>query len=152
MTAISRGFPGVMCHSVGLDETYESIVWDGGTPLPSKQTLDEWISANQNAPISNRHITVLAFRNRYTLQEKVAIELAAADNPSGTIEQRTFTATIRSFLKDMDNATYIDLDRADTRFGVNTLEQYGVIGVGRAVIILDGPITEIERSILTELQ
>lgn len=144
--AIARGFPGVQCHSVGVDDAYESLVWDAGNPIPSKGTLDEYIAANgANANIVSR-VTVLGFRNRFTLNEKVATELAAADNPSATMQQRQLSASVRVLLRDLETSTFVDLQRADLRQGVTMLEQYGLIGQGRALQILDAPITEIERS------
>ena len=144
--AIQRGFPNVMCHSVGIDDSYESIVWDSGSPLPTKVTLDEWIAANPVLSKINRRITVLAFRNRFSMNEKVAIELASADNPSADMQTRVLSATLRSFLSDAYKATYIDLDRPDTRGGIMSLEQFGILTSGRALIILDAPVTELERS------
>ena len=44
-------------------------------------------------------------------------------------------------------AEWIDLERADTRSGVQTLEAVGLIGVGRALEILDAPIEEDERPV-----
>ena len=75
-----------MCHSQGIDDSYESIVWDAGSPLPSKELLDTWIEANPNMSFVDRHITVLAFRNRFTLAEKVAIELASQINPADPMQ------------------------------------------------------------------
>lgn len=143
--AIQRGFPGVHCHSVGIDDSYESLVWDSGNPLPSQTTLDEWIAANPEVIISNKRVTVLAFRNRFTVNEKIATEFAGVDDPAATPQVRQFAAAIRVILRDTDNATFIDLDRPETRQGVNMLEQYGIIGTGRAAIILDSPVLDVER-------
>lgn len=41
--AIGEGFPGVEATSAGDGSVYEDIVWTGGSPLPSKATLDAWI-------------------------------------------------------------------------------------------------------------
>lgn len=146
MEAISRGFPGVHCHAVGLDDTYESIVWDGGVALPSKQTLDEYIAANGASGSTSSRVTVLAFRNRFTTNEKIATEMAAIDDPAATPQQRQYAAAVRVLLRDTASAAYIDLKRTDTRQGVMMLEQLGIIGTGRALVILDSPITELERS------
>jgi len=81
-------------------------------------------------------LTRLEFRNRFTLTEKVAIELAAADNPSNTMQQRQLAATLRVFLDDLAAASYVDETRADTRAGVRALAQYGLIAAGRADEIL----------------
>ena len=83
-----------------------------------------------------RHVTRLAFRNRFTAAEKVAIELAALDNE----ETRVQAATIRAYMKDVDAATFIDLDRVDTRAGVQLLETVGLLAAGRAAEVLDAPV------------
>jgi hypothetical protein len=72
--------------------------------------------------------------------------MAALDNPSASIEQRAQAAALRADLKDQEQATYIDLDRADTRAGVQMLEAAGLIGVGRAAQILDAPVQDVERA------
>ncbi len=82
-------------------------------------------------------ITKLAFRQRFTSQEKATMEIAALDNPAAPMEQRALSATLRANEKDVQAATYIDLMRADTRAGVMALEQYGLIAAGRAAVILD---------------
>lgn len=95
--------------------------------------------------VEDRRVTRLAFRNRFTQAELVAMEMAALDNPAGTSSQRQAAAGLRVMLANVDAATFIDLSRADTRAGVQQLEAAGIIGAGRAAAILDGPITEVER-------
>lgn len=90
-------------------------------------------------------MTVYAFRNRFTETEKVAIELAALDDPSSTSEKRTAAAGVRAMLADLAAATYINRTNAGTRAGVERLEAAGIIGAGRAAAILDTPITQLER-------
>lgn len=90
-------------------------------------------------------ITKLAFRNRFTQAEKVGIEIASLDNPSAPMLQRAQAAALRAAQADQRDATYIDLDRADTRAGVEQLEVAGLIAAGRAAQILDTPPTEAER-------
>ena len=102
----------------------------------------------QDAPVVPRVITKLAFRNRFTLNEKAAIEFAAIDNPSGTLEQRLQSAALRAMLKDVDVASFIDLDRPDTRSGVEQLETIGILSAGRASAILNGEIADSERPIV----
>lgn len=87
-----------------------------------------------------RRITKLAFRNRFTQAEKATIELAALDNPSASIGQRQMAASLRASMKDQEVAQYVDLERADTRAATQGLESAGLIGAGRALQILDGPI------------
>lgn len=90
-------------------------------------------------------ITRLAFRNRFTQAEKVALELAALDDPAATLVQRQQAAAIRVHLADVNASTFVDLARDDTRAGVQALETGGLIGVGRALQILDAPVEAHER-------
>jgi hypothetical protein len=102
--------------------------------------------ANPPAPAAARHITPLAFRNRFTTAEKVAIELAALDSPAAEMSLRQQAAALRASLRDVESATFIDLDKADTRARVQGLESAGVIGEGRALEILDGAIQDSEKA------
>jgi hypothetical protein len=90
-------------------------------------------------------ITRLAFRNRFSQAEKVALELAALDDPAATLVQRQQAAAIRVHLADVSASTFIDLGRDDTRAGVQALETGGLIGAGRALEILDAPVEAHER-------
>jgi hypothetical protein len=92
-------------------------------------------------PVPKRYITKLAFRNRFTSQEKVALEIAALDDPSKTMQERSLSARLRVNQVDVQAATYIDLDRPDTREGVMALESIGLLAAGRALTILDAPVT-----------
>lgn len=143
--AISNGFPGVFCHAAGDGSLYENIVWDGGLALPTKEALDAWIASNTVS--TSTRITVLAFRNRFTSAEKVAIELASLDNPAATMEQRQLAASLRVFNADLAVASFVDVARSDTIAGVNMLEQYGIIAAGRAAQILSTAVAEAEKPI-----
>lgn len=148
MQAIGIGFPDVQCHSFGSENLYENIVWDSGPALPSKEVLDTWIISNTEIlSVLCRKITVLAFRNRFTKSEKIKIELASIDNHLLDINDpaRIMAAALRVDLKDTDNATFIDLDNQSTRDGVINLEAFGIIEVGRALIILDSAVLDSER-------
>ena len=91
-------------------------------------------------------MTVLAFRNRFTKSEKVRIELAAIDDPAAEQAQRERAATVRIGQADLAAATYVDVDRADTREDVLAFEAMGLLdGAGRALAILDDPIQAHER-------
>lgn len=85
-------------------------------------------------------ITRLAFRNRFTSAEKMALEMAALDDPTAPMAQRQQAAAIRVHLADVAASTFVDLARADTRAGVQALEAGGLLGAGRALQILDSPI------------
>ena len=90
-------------------------------------------------------VTRLAFRNRFTQSEKVALELAALDDPAATMAQRQQAAAIRVNLADVAVSTFIDLAAQDTRAGVQALEAGGLLTEGRALEILDAPVQPNER-------
>lgn len=90
-------------------------------------------------------ITKLAFRNRFTMAEKVAMEIASLDDPGAAIALRQQAAAMRAQLADIASASYIDLKRPDTRGGVIALESAGLLATGRAAEILDSPVGEAER-------
>lgn len=83
------------------------------------------------------NITVLAFLSRFTDAEAIAIDLASI---GATVE----AATLRRYMQKVSAAKFIDLNRADTRAGVQALELMGILAAGRAAQILDTPIAEIE--------
>jgi hypothetical protein len=102
--------------------------------------------ASAPAPLQARHLTVLAFRNRFTRAEKIRIELAAIDDPATSAESRARAATVRVGQADLAAATYVDVDRADTREDVQAFEAMGLLDApGRALAILDDPIQAHER-------
>lgn len=84
-----------------------------------------------------RHITRLAFLQRFLDSEAVAIDLAS----QGPTPQ---AAAMRRYMQLVNAATYIDLDRPDTRAGVIALESAGLLQQGRAVEILDTPLSAAE--------
>lgn len=90
-------------------------------------------------------ITRLAFRNRFTPAEKVALELAALDDPAAPMAQRQQSAAIRVYLADVAASTFVDLANANTRSGVQSLEAAGLLTTGRALQILDAPVQADER-------
>ena len=125
------------------------------TLMPSKTAGIGWTYADgtfkapePETPLTqtSARITRLAFRNRFTQAEKVALELAALDNPSATMAQRQQAAALRAHLKDLDAATFVDLNRPETVTAVQSLEAGGLLASGRAATILDvASITDTER-------
>ena len=125
------------------------------TLMPSKTAGIGWTYADgtfkapePETPITqtSARITRLAFRNRFTQAEKVALELAALDNPSAPMAQRQQSAALRAHMKDLDAASWVDLTRPETAAALQMLEASGLIGEGRAAAILDvDSITDIER-------
>ena len=90
-------------------------------------------------------ITRLAFRNRFTSAEKMALEMAALDDPTAPMAQRQQAAAIRVHLADVAVSTFIDLGSQDTRAGVLGLEAGGLLTEGRALEILGAPVQPHER-------
>lgn len=88
------------------------------------------------APSENTRLTVLQFRQRFTLQEKAAIDLAAIDNPAAVLEQRQQAAMLRAVLADQAAAEFIDLADASTIEGVQMLVQAGLLTEPRAAEVL----------------
>lgn len=84
-------------------------------------------------------ITRLAFRNRFTMTEKAAMELAKLDSPAAPMAQRQQAAVLRAYMDDVAASTFVDLQRPDTRAGVQQLEAMGLLAAGRAAVILDTP-------------
>lgn len=103
---------------------------------PGHQWDGEYFSAPEVEP---RHITQLAFQQRFTDPEAIAIDLASI---GATVE----AATVRRYLALVAAARYIDLDGQASRAGVAALEAAGLIGEGRADEILDGPVQAEERA------
>jgi hypothetical protein len=73
------------------------------------------------------------------------LEIACLDNPAATMTQRQQAAMLRVSMADTASASFVDLSRLDTRSGVQTLEAAGLLAVGRAMTILDAPVTLEER-------
>lgn len=91
-----------------------------------------------SSPIVSTKITRLAFLNRFTDTEAITIDLASI----GATPQ---AAAMRRHMSKVNNAEYIDLQRQDTRDGVQLMEAVGILASGRALIILDSPIQESEK-------
>ena len=89
-------------------------------------------------------IAKLAFRSRYTTEEKVALELASLDDPSANTSARALSAVLRVYLQDLATAEFIDLNDDLTIQGVHYLEQIGIIKAGRSAEILSNVILEKE--------
>ncbi|NMM75555.1 hypothetical protein B2J88_11960 [Rhodococcus sp. SRB_17] len=103
----------------------------------------QWTAPDAPEPPSQNHgtiITPLAFRRRFTKEERAAIEWAAVDRADQTNEQRMQAAALRSSLEDQRQATYIDLKDDDVIEGVLGMEVLGLLDVGRADEILGAPV------------
>ena len=116
------------------------------SPLGKVWNGDEWQDGPQQPAIVDTRVTRLAFRNRFTQAEKIALELAALDNPAAPMAQRQQSAALRAHLKDLDAASWVDLTHPETVAALQMLEAGGLIDEGRVAAILDvDSITDIER-------
>ena len=126
---------------------------DSKQVAPAQSTSDidyvsyiQWVSAGNSpkevsVPVQqSKKITKLAFRNRFTTAEKIALEMASLDDVTASMAIRQQKAALRVYLKDLDNASFVDLDRADTIAGVNSLATMGLLTNERASEILNAPI------------
>lgn len=126
-------------------ELSQDYNWNGIDWVYAPEIITTPVVISEQKQEQDFNITRLAFRNRFTQEEKVKIELAQLDDPSTSLEQRAMSAALRASQADVNNSTFIDLSRADTRQGVMHLELMNILAEGRAEEILDSPITEIER-------
>ena len=129
-----------------MTETYQHIEALDNHPLGGKISAGwGWDPSGFTEPPAppvapvERKVTRLAFLNRFTDAEAIALDLASIGT---TIE----AASIRRYMQKVNAATFIDLARDDTITGVRQLETVGLIGTGRADHILLDPITELERA------
>lgn len=102
----------------------------------------------QSEPVPDprpRHITRLAFKQRLTREERIALDMAALDEPGAPAAARLMSASIRDMKDLVADASFIDLDRPDTRADVQALEFYHFLAPGRALEILDRVVDDIER-------
>lgn len=135
---VTRKSDGGLVYRYQADEPIE---WHGMEFATHDHTVEPQPEPPAPPPPAPVRITKLAFRNRFTGNEKAAIEFAAADNPAASQQARLMAAALRAQLADQRDAAFIDLQRPDTRAGVQALEQMGLLATGRAAVILDTPPT-----------
>jgi hypothetical protein len=111
------------------------IPLEGGSPVEAGWLYDGSVftAPDPVAVLEARKVTRLAFLSRFTDAEAITLDLASQ---GATVQ----AATMRRYLSKVSAATYIDLDRGDTRAGVIALEGAGILAAGRALEILDAPI------------
>lgn len=117
-------------NSIVADAEFAEAQHPGAWRLAADQTGAE--------AVEDLRITRLAFLDRFTDAEAVAIDLASI---GATVQ----AAGLRRYLHKVNSATHIDLARADLQAGVQALEAAGLLAAGRAEQILTAPITDIER-------
>ena len=99
-----------------------------------------------NGDISNniKKITKLAFTNRFTIEEKIAIEIASIDNPNGTMQERSLAASLRVYLEDIDRASFIDLGDEGLSMALGYLVALGILTENRMNEIINNPVRDVE--------
>lgn len=109
-----------------------------------------WVN-NGNSPTEiqppipeKRCITKLAFRYRFTTEERVAIEYAATSQPDDTDEMGLFRAALRVYLDDLDSANYVDLNSPTMVDALNKLVYFKLLTEDRKNEILSHPISTSE--------
>lgn len=130
-----------------LADNWEPLQADAGIGWTRTGAGQPFEAPAVESAAQDTRLTRLAFRNRFTQAEKVMLELAALDDPTAPMPQRQQAAAIRVHLADVAASTFIDLAAQDTRAGVQALETGGLIGVGRALEILDAPVEAHERPV-----
>lgn len=113
---------------------------DVAQDLPENQSVST--AANEPAP---RHITPHALRRRFTVVERTALEWAVVDRAEAGEADRLNAATLRSLLKDIEQARQLDLDDPELADSLRQFEAFGLIAAGRAQEILDGPVQAHEQ-------
>ena len=126
-------------HIESLDQPSENNVGIGWSWNQAMGFTPPESGEPELVPGQPKKITQLAFITRFTDAEAIALDLASI---GATVE----AASIRRYMQKVNAATFIDLEREDTITGVNQLEAVGLIGAGRANVILTAPITEQEIS------
>lgn len=86
------------------------------------------------AQIKPEYMTVKAFRMRFTLEERIAIEEASVGS-----------ALVRVFLQDLATSLFVDRHDPQVLEGLQALEQAGLIAEGRAEEIQSAPVEDYER-------
>ena len=92
-----------------------------------------------------RHIIPQALRRRFTVVERTALEWAVVDRAEAGEAERMNAATLRSLLKDIEQARRIDLDDPELADSLRRFEAFGLIAAGRAQEILGGPVQAHEQ-------
>lgn len=113
--------------------------WDGA------QFVQPAAAEPEPVPQLPRRLSVLAFRKRFTLSERAAIEWAAVDRADQSDAQRQQAAMLRATLADQAAASFIDLGDDTTVEGVLALQALGLLAEGRADAILGATVLPEER-------
>lgn len=85
-------------------------------------------------------ITKFSFRNRLTSAEKVTLEMATLDDPTQPLPVRQMAAALRVYLRDLEQAEYVDLSSPEMITGMQQLVAMGLLSQDRVTAILTDPI------------
>jgi len=106
---------------------------------PGAQLVPE-PEATEPQPAFYTKMTRLAFRSRFSGDEKRGIKLASVINPAAAPQDQAMAADISNYMDDVRDAEHIDPQDPKTRGGLLLLEAIGLLDHGRALEILDAPI------------
>lgn len=104
-----------------------------GAAVPLRFLAGAWVM--RPTPRTDKNITRLAFLNRLTLQERVAIRAAAAEGE----------LVVADILDLLNAASFIDLAGENTTTSVEYLREKTLLSSARANDILNAPILDAER-------
>jgi len=121
----------------GIGWTYDKDVGFTAPALPEPEPAPE--------PVPNKIITNYAFDMRFTIEERIAIEMACMDDPGAPMEQRAMAAALRVSQERAKKAQFTDLDNPVVRASVEEMETIGLLAEGRAAEILDASVQDEER-------
>ena len=119
-------------NTIRADAEFVEKHYPGAQLVPEPEAVEP-------EPAASKRITQLAFLDRFSEAEGIAIDLASI---GATVE----AAGMRRWLKRVDAATFIDLADPRTVAGLQMLEVIGLIGPGRAAEILNAPIQQVEAA------
>lgn len=114
-------------HRVALSKAVAAYSASAG-PVSAQDFMQKLIDGQLDGLVKAylvTQITKLAFLNRMTADERIAIRAAAQQSPA-----------IHDYMAMLDAAQDVDLTDPRTVGGVHALEAAGLIGVGRAAEIL----------------
>ena len=120
--ALKQGFPTVIAICNGNPFIYDSLEWQGGDAIPSKDDIDLWIVENPGWD-PTQQLTKYQFRQLFTLNEKVAIDAS----PMNTAIPAQYRAVIYTLLKDLELSEVVHLDNPQVNTGLQLLVQLGLL-------------------------
>ena len=125
-------------RALAIFPAYEVIEQPDGVGPGFRRVGGVWLPPEPVAVPEDKRITRLAFLNRFTDAEAVAIDLAS----QGATMQAAY---MRRYMQKVNAASFIDLANPDTRNGVIALEDAGLLAEARADEILNAPVQQHER-------